>query len=220
MVVWSSRKIRERQVGSDPTLSCTEVDQNNFGNLGQNDLCFIFACRDADAAPSLQEQELHPFNRSAVPEERIGVISDTHGLLRPEALEALEGVNRILHAGDIGNPDHLRSLARIAPVAAIRGNIDCGDWAEALPETVSLSVGGLRIHMIHDRKALQADPEAEGWDVVISGHSHKPGIDETATTFWLNPGAAGPRRFRLPVTLAFLWEEAGRPRAMIHPLTL
>ena len=149
---------------------------------------------------------------------RIGVISDTHGLLRPEALEALEGVGRILHAGDIGNPRHLDVLARIAPVTAIRGNIDRGDWAEALPETVTLTAERLRIHMIHDRKALQADPGAERWDVVISGHSHKPGIEETGGTLWLNPGAAGPRRFRLPITLAFLWEEAGRPRAMIHPL--
>jgi putative phosphoesterase len=152
------------------------------------------------------------------PGERIGVISDTHGLLRPEVLEALEGVGHILHAGDIGNPNHLDALARIAPVTAIRGNIDRGHWAEALPETVSLTIGGLRVHMIHDRKALQADPGAEGWDVVISGHSHRPGIKETSTTLWLNPGAAGPRRFCLPITLAFLWEEAGRPRAMIHPL--
>ena len=152
------------------------------------------------------------------PRKRIGVISDTHGLLRPEALEALEGVGRILHAGDIADPDHLDALARIAPVTAIRGNIDRGPWAEALPETVSLTIGSLRIHMIHDRKALQVDPAAEGWNVVISGHSHTPGIDETGGTLWLNPGAAGPRRFRLPVTLAFLWEEAGRPRAMIHPL--
>ncbi|WP_246026731.1 metallophosphoesterase family protein [Paracoccus luteus] len=152
------------------------------------------------------------------PEERIGVISDTHGLLRPEALEALEGVGHILHAGDIGDPNHLAVLARIAPVTAIRGNIDHGPWAEVLPETVSLMIGGLRIHMIHDRKDLQVDPGAEGWDVVISGHSHKPGIEETSSTLWLNPGAAGPRRFRLPITLAFLWEEAGRPRAMIHPL--
>lgn len=151
---------------------------------------------------------------------RIGVISDTHGLLRPEALEVLEGVDRILHAGDIGDPTHLDVLARIAPVTAIRGNIDRGPWAEALPETVSLTIGGLRIHMIHDRKALQADPSAEGWDVVISGHSHQPSIEETGATLWLNPGAAGPRRFRLPITLAFLWEEAGRPRAMIHHLAV
>ncbi|WP_375263433.1 metallophosphoesterase family protein [Palleronia sp.] len=160
---------------------------------------------------------MQPFGQPA-PTTRIGVISDTHGLLRPEALEALEGVDRILHAGDIGNPGHLDALARIAPVTAIRGNIDRGDWAEALPETASLTSGGLRIHMIHDRKALQADPRAEGWDVVISGHSHTPGIDINGGTLWMNPGAAGPRRFRLPITLAFLWEEAGRPRAMIHPL--
>ncbi|MFN3279488.1 MAG: metallophosphoesterase family protein [Paracoccus hibiscisoli] len=150
------------------------------------------------------------------PGARIGVISDTHGLLRPEALKALHGVDRILHAGDIGDPDHLNVLARIAPVTAIRGNIDRGAWAEALPETVSLTIGALRIHMIHDRNALSADPQST---VVISGHSHRPGIEETRGILWLNPGAAGPRRFRLPITLAFLWEEAGCPRAVIHTLS-
>lgn len=152
------------------------------------------------------------------PQERIGVISDTHGLLRPEAVRALKGVAHILHAGDVGNPDHLDMLARIAPVMAIRGNIDQGPWAEVLPESATLTAGGLRIHMVHDREALSADPEAEGWDVVISGHSHKPGIEVIGSTLWLNPGAAGPRRFRLPVTLAFLWREAGRPRAVVHAL--
>ena len=152
--------------------------------------------------------------------ECIGVISDTHGLLRPEALKALEGVCHILHAGDIGDPAHLDALARLAPVTAIRGNIDRGDWAQTLSETVSLTVKGLLIHMIHDRKDLQADPQAEGWDVVISGHSHSPRIEDNGAPLWLNPGAAGPRRFRLPISLAFLWEEAGRPRAMIHPLPL
>ncbi|SDY78485.1 metallophosphoesterase family protein [Citreimonas salinaria] len=160
---------------------------------------------------------MQPLGQSS-PGGRIGVISDTHGLLRPEALEALAGVGHILHAGDIGDPEHLDALARIAPVTAIRGNIDRGAWAKALPETVNLTIGGLRIHMIHDRKALQADPAAERWDVVISGHSHKTGIEEIGGTLWLNPGAAGPRRFRLPITLAFLWKEAGRPRATIHPL--
>ncbi|WP_170310946.1 metallophosphoesterase family protein [Paracoccus indicus] len=152
------------------------------------------------------------------PKGCIGVISDTHGLLRPEALAALEGVDRILHAGDIGDPDHLEVLGRIAPVTAIRGNIDRGSWADALPEAVSLMIGGLQIHMIHDRKTLQADPKAEGWDVVISGHSHKPGIEDTDATLWLNPGAAGPRRFRLPITLAYLWKEDGKPRAVIRNL--
>lgn len=152
--------------------------------------------------------------------ECFGVISDTHSLLRPEALEALEGVGHILHAGDIGDPDHLDALARIAPVTAIRGNVDRGHWAEALPETVSLTIGSLRIHMIHDRKALQVDPRAEGWDVVISGHSHKTGIDEAGSSLWLNPGEAGAPRFRLPITLTCLREEAGCPRAMIHRLPL
>ncbi|MFC3166660.1 metallophosphoesterase family protein [Paracoccus fontiphilus] len=128
--------------------------------------------------------------RPTSPGERIGVISDTHSLLRPEALEALEGVDRSLHAGDIGDPGHLDGLARIVPVTAVRGNIDRGLWAEALQETVSLTIGGLRIHMIHDHKALRADPAAEGWNVVISGHSHKPGIEETGTTLWLNPAAS------------------------------
>ena len=133
---------------------------------------------------------------------------------------ALEGVGRILHAGDVGGSDLIDALARIAPVTAIRGNVDQGAWAEALPETASITAQGLRIHMIHDRKALQADPTSEGWDVVISGHSHRPGIERARGVLWLNPGAAGPRRFRLPVTLAFLWEEDGRPCAVIHTLSV
>ena len=153
-----------------------------------------------------------------LPGGRIGVISDTHGLLRPEALDALEGVTRILHAGDIGDPAHIDALARIAPVTAVRGNVDRGAWAETLPETASFTAEGLRILMIHDRKALRADPKGEEWDVVISGHSHRPSIEEARGILWLNPGAAGPRRFRLPVTLAFLWEEAGCPRTTIHTL--
>ena len=151
-------------------------------------------------------------------EELVGVISDTHGLLRPEALEALQGVGHILHAGDIGDPEHLDALARIAPLTAIRGNIDRSPWAEDLPRTASLTIHGLNIYMIHDRKDLQVDPEAQGRNVVISGHSHKPSIEETGALLWLNPGAAGPRRFRLPITLAFLWVEGGRPHAMIHKL--
>ncbi|MHA6345764.1 metallophosphoesterase family protein [Roseivivax sp. CAU 1761] len=150
--------------------------------------------------------------------ECIGVISDTHSLLRPEAVKALQGVEHILHAGDIGNPKHLDELQRIAPVTAIRGNIDRGNWADSLPETVSLTIRGLHIHMIHNRQDLLADPKKEGWDVVISGHSHRPSIEETGTLLWLNPGAAGPRRFRLPITLAFLWNQGGHPKAAIHPL--
>lgn len=149
---------------------------------------------------------------------RIGVISDTHGLLRPETVDALDGVDRILHAGDVGKPGLLEALARIAPVTVIRGNIDRGAWAETLPATATLEMAGLRIHMIHDRNDLRADPAREGWNVVISGHSHKPGIEEADGVLWLNPGAAGPRRFRLPVTLAFLWETDGRPCAEICAL--
>lgn len=159
-----------------------------------------------------------PSTNRPAPEGCIGIISDTHGLLRPEAAEALVGVDRILHAGDTGNPEHLDILADIAPVTAIRGNIDRGAWAEALPKTITVEVGGLRIHMIHDRKDLRDDPVEEGWNVVVSGHSHKPVIEETGGVLWVNPGAAGPRRFRLPVTLALLWEEGGRPRAEIYPL--
>ena len=151
-------------------------------------------------------------------EELVGVISDTHGLLRPEALEALQGVGHILHAGDIGDPEHLDALARIAPLTAIRGNIDRSPWAEDLPRTASLTIHGLNIYMIHDRKDLQVDSEAQCRNVVISGHSHKPSIEETGSLLWLNPGAAGPRRSRLPITLAFLWAENGRPRAMIPEL--
>ncbi|WP_371154133.1 metallophosphoesterase family protein [Jannaschia sp. 2305UL9-9] len=151
-------------------------------------------------------------------EELVGVISDTHGLLRTEALEALQGVGHILHAGDIGDPEHLDALRRIAPLTAMRGNIDRSPWAEDLPKTANLTICGLHIYMIHDRKDLQVDPETEGWDVVISGHSHKPSIEETGSLLWLNPGAAGPRRFRLPIALAFLWAKGGRPRAMIHHL--
>lgn len=105
-------------------------------------------------------------------------------------------------------------------MTAIRGNIDCGPWANALPETATLTVGELRIHMSHDRKSLRSDPESEGRDVVISGHSQKPGIETVGSTLWLNPDAAGPRRFRLPVTLDFRWIDAGRPRAAIQTLTV
>ncbi|MBU2959113.1 metallophosphatase family protein [Paracoccus sp. C2R09] len=153
------------------------------------------------------------------PTGRIGVVSDTHGLMRQETLAALDGVSQILHAGDICEPAHLEILAEIAPIAAIRGNADHGPWADALPEHMTLTIQGLRIHMIHDRKLLQADPQAEGWDVVISGHSHKPGIEKASGTLWLNPGAAGPRRFRLPTTLAFLWASSGRPQAEIRSLS-
>ncbi|RFC64198.1 metallophosphoesterase [Fulvimarina endophytica] len=134
----------------------------------------------------------------------VGIISDTHGLLRPEALAALAGVFHILHAGDIGAPDIVPRLAEIAPVTAIAGNIDTEDWAGAFPETVTLDLMGRRVHMLHDRKALALDPAADAVDLVIAGHSHKPGHERADGVLFLNPGSAGPRRFRLPVTLAVM----------------
>lgn len=136
---------------------------------------------------------------------RIGIVSDTHGLLRPEVLAALAGVGHILHAGDIGGPDIVPALAAIAPVAAIRGNVDTQAWAQAFPEIASIRLAGRRILMLHDRKAPGRDPADDGGvDLVVSGHSHRPGAETLAGVLHLNPGSCGPRRFRLPVTLALL----------------
>jgi putative phosphoesterase len=128
----------------------------------------------------------------------IGLISDTHGLLRPAALRALEGSELIVHAGDVGKPEILEALRAIAPVVAVRGNIDTAAWAEGLPETAAAG----EIFVIHDVKQLALDPRAAGFRAVVSGHSHKPGMVEREGVLFINPGAAGPRRFRLPVTLA------------------
>lgn len=141
---------------------------------------------------------------------RIGVISDTHGLLRPQALAALEGSELILHAGDIGAPEVLSGLQAIAPVLAVRGNNDTDHWAEALPETRVVEVGGRRFYLLHDMKTLDVDPLAAGFDAVLSGHSHKPLAETRAGVLYLNPGSAGPRRFRLPITLARLRLAEGR----------
>jgi putative phosphoesterase len=132
---------------------------------------------------------------------KIGLISDTHGLLRPQALAALQGVERIIHAGDIGAGDILDQLARIAPVAAVRGNNDRGAWAQAIPERQSLRFGQVGILLLHDVKELRGKPDAR---VVIAGHSHKPRIEEKDGVLFINPGSAGPRRFKLPVTLGML----------------
>lgn len=135
---------------------------------------------------------------------RIGVISDTHGLLRPSAERVLAGVDQIIHGGDIGRPELIPALRQIAPVTAIRGNVDVGDWAATYPDTALVSLGGRTIHILHDRKTLQFDPRARGIDVVISGHSHRPEIETIDGVLYLNPGSAGRRRFRLPITLATL----------------
>ena len=133
---------------------------------------------------------------------RIGVISDTHGLLRDEALQALRGSELIIHAGDIGGREILDSLSRVAPVVAVRGNTDHESWAAALPETAVAQVGPVLIYVLHDLHALDLDVGAAGFQVVVSGHSHQPSRAERDGVLYLNPGSAGPRRFRLPVTVA------------------
>jgi len=140
-------------------------------------------------------------NRNA---KLIGVISDTHGLLRPQALRALEGADLIVHAGDVGNPEILARLKTFAPVFAVRGNVDTGEWALALPETEIIQTNAGTIYVLHDAHALDLDPVAAGFHIVISGHSHKPDKAERQGVLFLNPGSAGPRRFKLPVTVARL----------------
>jgi hypothetical protein len=134
----------------------------------------------------------------------LGVISDTHGLVRPEAVNALEGADMIIHAGDIGMPEVLETLHALAPVVAVRGNNDTGDWASILPETEVVEVGGVALYVLHDVKALDLDPVAAGFHAVISGHSHRPAMATRQGVLFLNPGSAGPRRFKLPVSVARL----------------
>jgi uncharacterized protein len=134
----------------------------------------------------------------------IGVISDTHGLLRPGALEALRGVEHILHAGDVGDASILDSLRNVAPVTAIRGNIDVGGPCSHLPATEVVTLDGHTFYMLHDRQALDLDPMAAGFSAVISGHSHKPLIEWRHGVLYMNPGSAGPRRFSLPVSIGLL----------------
>ena len=135
---------------------------------------------------------------------RVGVISDTHGLLRPEAVAALKGSHVIVHAGDVGRPEVLDRLNEIAPTYAVRGNIDTQAWARKLPATEAVAVGPLVLWVLHDRSELDLDPAAAQFAAVIFGHSHKPSIETQDRVLYLNPGSAGPRRFRLPVTVARL----------------
>lgn len=135
---------------------------------------------------------------------RIGLISDTHGLLRPQALACLRGCHHIVHGGDIGDQAILQELSALAPVTAVRGNNDKGPWAEALPEFEFLQFGALCVHVLHDLAQLSIDPRGAGVRVVVSGHSHRPRIEERAGVLYVNPGSAGPRRFRLPIALGEL----------------
>ncbi len=150
----------------------------------------------------------------------IGVISDTHGLLRPEAVRALEGVEMILHAGDVGGPEVLEALGRLAPVFAVRGNNDRGAWAEELPEWEVVEVGTVGVYVIHDLKEMDLSPSAAGFRVVVSGHSHKPELEERRGVLYLNPGSAGPRRFRLPVSVARLRVEGAEVSAEVLELSV
>ncbi|HWC17617.1 MAG TPA: metallophosphoesterase family protein [Terriglobales bacterium] len=134
----------------------------------------------------------------------VGVISDTHGLLRPEAVSALQGSSVIIHAGDIGSPGILQKLEQIAPVTAIRGNIDTAAWSRALPETNVLEVAGLTIYVVHNLHDLDLDPCAARFDAVVFGHSHQPLIEHRNTVLFFNPGSAGPRRFKLPISVGRL----------------
>jgi putative phosphoesterase len=148
----------------------------------------------------------------------IGVISDTHGLLRPEAQEALRGSDRIIHAGDVGDRSILRRLEQLAPVTAVRGNVDDLLWAKQLPETSVVDVEGLSIYVLHALDRLDLKPEAAGFAAVIYGHSHVPKQEMKNGVLYFNPGSAGPRRFSLPVSLGRLTVENGQLRPELIPL--
>jgi putative phosphoesterase len=150
----------------------------------------------------------------------LGVISDTHGLLRPEAVRGLRGSDRILHAGDVGAPEILEALAQIAPVTAVRGNVDSGPWARTLAATAVVEAGGLSIYMLHDLGQLDLKPAAAGFRVVVYGHSHQPKIEEKNGVLYFNPGSAGPRRFNLPVSVARLTITAGNVEAELMELEI
>ena len=145
-----------------------------------------------------------PAARPPVRERLVGVISDTHGLLRPEAVAALAGCDLIVHAGDVGSPAVLAGLRRVAPVVAVRGNVDIEWWARDLPESEVAQVGDASVYVLHDLARLDLDPAAAGFAAIVSGHSHVPAIEEQGGVLYLNPGSAGPRRFSLPVSLARL----------------
>jgi putative phosphoesterase len=131
----------------------------------------------------------------------VGAISDTHGLLRPEVLKLFRSADLILHAGDIGDPQVLEQLTVLAPTMAVRGNNDKGEWARHVPESRKIEVGGISIFMIHDIKEITASRRS-GADIIVSGHSHKPSIERRDGVLYLNPGSAGPRRFKLPISVA------------------
>jgi len=153
--------------------------------------------------------------------QRIGVIADTHGLLRPEAVAFLQGCSHIIHAGDIGEPQVLDELGSLAPVTAVRGNNDAGEWAQRLRERETIRVAGVNIHVIHDVGEMPLDAMRPFVQVVVSGHSHKPAITQREDTLFLNPGSAGPRRFKLPVSIGeLIVRDDGSVTARIQELSV
>jgi len=148
----------------------------------------------------------------------IGVISDTHGLLRPEAVELLRGSEHIIHAGDIGAPEIVGELEKIAPVSAIRGNVDTQAWARRFAETEVVELSGVFLYVIHDVNAIDLNPKAAGFAAVISGHSHKPKQEAKDGVLYFNPGSAGPRRFKLPISVGRLTISEGQLIGEILPL--
>jgi uncharacterized protein len=151
---------------------------------------------------------------------RIGVISDTHGLLRPETKCLLAGVDHVIHGGDIGSPEIVPALRKIAPVTAVRGNVDMGDWTKEFADTELAKLAGVSIYVLHDLKTLQVDPSAHGIDVVVSSHSHAPKIEVIGGVLYLNPGSAGRRRFKLPVTVATIDIGPGGLQPVVHDLRI
>jgi putative phosphoesterase len=149
----------------------------------------------------------------------IGVISDTHGLLRPQALDALRDTDLIIHAGDIGSPAVIAALEKLGPVYAVRGNVDRDAWAARFPETQVVQVEGLSIYVLHDLGRLDLDPGAAGMRIVIAGHSHQPALTTRRGILYLNPGSAGPQRFQLPISLAKLRVGEGNPQAELIDLS-
>jgi putative phosphoesterase len=168
----------------------------------------------ATQAPDLSNRPNRPLEDPL----RIGIISDTHGLLRPEAIERLAGVDHILHAGDIGHSRVIAGLRNIAPTTAVKGNVDTGGWAAGYPHTAFVKLAGRLIYVLHNLKELDLDPAAAGVHVVVSGHSHRPEVETVGGVLYLNPGSAGPRRFSLPVALATLELDGDALRPHIHEI--
>jgi hypothetical protein len=150
----------------------------------------------------------------------LGVISDTHGLLRPEAIEALRGSDMIVHAGDVGSPDVLRGLEALAPLVAVRGNNDRGPWAKQLPLSEAFELGRTSIYVLHDVNEMDLDPRTAGFSVVIAGHSHQPKCEERDGVLFFNPGSAGPRRFRLPISLGKIVIDGARVSGRLETLEI